>query len=297
MAYWNLGQIREEVRHLTGRFSENELSTTELDLHINRVLTLVLPADVKVDPEYTTYSLLLTANQPYYTQPLTTYTNFVPTATVDNKPLFFYESQPFFKDENTLNYSSFTPWTGDGSTVTFSTTFTGVPIYPGTLYLSDGVETFQDTNTTYSASNTSLVSDGAGTATINYSTGVLSVTFAVAPTSGASVIVKYIVMLTGQPQAVLQFDNQWRFYPVPDQTYKFQIQAFSSFAALVLPSDTPYLQEWGPAIATGAAREIFRKQGDNENYATMQALYSQQLSYMLTRTLVDLSSTRAQPRF
>lgn len=297
MATWNLLQIRDEVRNLTGRFSENDLSTQDLDIQINRYYQLVFPAEVKLEKKFTEYLLLTIPNQPYYDLPDTTYTNFVPPARIDNLPLYWYQDYSTFLQQNPMQYSSFVSWTGDGSTVAFSTTMTGIPIFPGTLTITDNVETFQDTTTTYTTANIALTGNQGGTATINLDTGVISVTFNTAPANGEDITVKYVIMTVGRPTSVLMFNDRFQFFPVPDTVYNFTVQAYKIVDALVNSTDRPELDEWGPAIATGTAREIFRRKGENQAYAEMTALYREQIDYILTRTVQSLSNTRATPNF
>lgn len=297
MATWTLADIRSEARHLTGRFSENELSTAKLDDDINKYYQLVFPAEVKLEEKYTEYNLLTTPNEPFYALPQSTYTNFVQPARIDNLTLNWYQDNATFLQNNPLQYSSFTPWTGDGSTTSFNTTLTGVPIYPGTLTITDDVETFQDTSTSWTASNIALTGDQGGTATINLDSGVITVNFATAPVNGQVITVKYILMQTGRPTAVLMFNNQLKFFPVPNTVYNFSVQAYQVVSPLVNSTDTPELNEWGPAIAMGAARMILRRSGEYEAYAQLTQLYHEQIDYVLTRTVETLSNTRAQPNF
>lgn len=79
--------------------------------------------------------------------------------------------------------------TGDGATATFgggTTALQWTPVRPGTVLITDGTQNVHDDG------NGSLVGDiAAGTNTINYNTGVYSVTFAAAPTSGDAITATY----------------------------------------------------------------------------------------------------------
>ena len=104
-------------------------------------------------------------------------------------------------------------------------------------------------------------------------------------------------MSTGQPQNVLMFNNRLQLFPVPDTAYRFTCQAYQVPTEFTLPTDTPLLQEWGPAIATCAAKEIFRRLGRNQGYVEMRALYQEQVNQILTRTVQTLMNQRAYPKF
>lgn len=95
-----------------------------------------------------------------------------------------------FIDE--LNYTTVTAeniGTGNGSTLTFTDTLAfkggGVKRTCFGITATDGVETFVDDN------NGVLVGSAGGTGTINYATGEISVTFAVAPLNTVAITAEY----------------------------------------------------------------------------------------------------------
>lgn len=297
MSTWTLADIRQKVRQVTGRFSSNEMTNAQLDDYINKYYTLTFPAEVKLEQKHVYYSFTTAANQPYYDQPQTTYTNFEPPATINNLSMFWYQNPAYFFDNNPLQYTFLTPWTGDGSTVTFTTTVTGFPIYPGTLTISDTVELFQDTNTDWTISNVNITGNQGGTATINYDTGSVSVTFNVAPTDGQIINLNYVLFQPGRPHSILMYNNQFQLFPVPDQAYIIEMRAYSVVSELTNATDTPDLSQWGPMIAYGASRDIFSDYGELDAYAETTQLYKEQKNYVLTRTCQDLLNTRALPNF
>ena len=297
MSTWTLADIRQKVRQVTGRFSSNELTNTQLDDYINKYYTLTFPAEVKLEQKHVYFEFTTSANQAYYDQPETTFTNFEPPATVNNLTLLWYQDPTFFFENNPLQYTFLTPWTGDGTTVLFSTTVTGFPIYPGTLTISDTVELFQDTNKDWTESDVVITGDQGGTATINYDTGSVSVTFATAPTNGQIINLNYVVFQAGRPQAILMYNNQFQFFPVPDQAYIIEMRAYSVVTELTNATDTPDLNEWGPAIAYGASRDIFSDYGELDSYAETTQLYKEQIAYVLKRTNQDLLNIRSAPNF
>lgn len=77
--------------------------------------------------------------------------------------------------------------TGDGATVTFAETLNDITGVRTAMYVSvtDGVETFQDDR------NGLMVGSAGGTGTVNYATGAVSVTFAVAPLNLAAITCGY----------------------------------------------------------------------------------------------------------
>lgn len=307
MADWTLANIISKVRHVTGRYTSDEMTQNEVIQYINRYYQYTFPAEVKLDRNYTYAEFVTTPNVHIYDPPAG-FTNFVPPATIDRLSLEWYQSPPAFSRNNPEQIFKITAFTGDGATVTFSTTLSQVPILPNTLIVSDNTEYFQDTNTNFNATQpVTLTGSAGGTGSINYSTGALSVTFNTAPASGQSIYVSYVQFVAGRPTAVLWFNNKFQFYNVPDQVYRFRVQAYSD--VLVLKSDgttaalfadltdEPLLDQWGPAIAYGAARQIFSDYGELDAYQETTALYKEQLGYILRRTHQNLLNTRAAPNF
>ena len=238
-ATWTLLDIRSKVRQLTGRFSENEMTTTELDQRINQYYTLEFPAEVKLEKKHVYYEFTTSANQAYYDFPETTYTNFEPPATVNNLELVWYQDPGYFFENNPLQYTFLTPWTGDGSTASFTTTVTGFPIFPGTLTITDNVELFQDTNDDWTTSDVSITGDLGGAATINYDDGSVDVTFNSAPADGQDIYLNYVVFQAGRPQNILLYNNQFQLWPVPDQAYIINMKAYSVVSPFTASTDTP----------------------------------------------------------
>lgn len=294
---WTLLDIRNKVRRVTGRLSPQEMLDSTVNTYINNYYQYTLPAELKLEKLHKYYDFLTTQNQTWYDLPETLYTNFEPPATIDLNVIDWYQDPGQFLAATPYNVTRGNPWTGDGVTTTFSTTVTGFPIMPASLVITDNVEVFQDTSQTWTTSTVTLTGSEGGTCTVNYSTGAISVTFNTAPTDGETIPVSYQVFQPGRPQSVLMYNNQFQFYPPPDTAYRFRCQSYSTLQAMDEDDDTPQLEEWGPCIAYGAARDISADFGENDAYAEITALYKEQVAYILTRTDQTLLNARAMPGF
>jgi hypothetical protein len=93
------------------------------------------------------------------------------------------------------------------------------------------------------------------------------------------------------------FQNQFQLWPVPDQAYIIQMPAYQIVTPMVNATDTPKMNEWGPCIAYGAARDIVADYGESDSYAEITALYKEQVSYVLTRTMQNMTEGRSMPMF
>jgi|GEM_PF-1605369 len=306
MAEWSLSEIRQKVRQVTGRYSPQELSNEQLDEYINKYFQYTFPAELKLERIHTYYEFLTVANTQSYTLP-TGYVNFEPPATIDRLSVLWYQEPSSFYDNNPENIARQTIATGDGATTAFAATAGNFPILPGTAVITDDNEVFEDTNTDFSASPVNITGSLGGTATLNYSTGAMTVSFNTAPASGQNIYFSYIQFQAGRPTAVLLYNNQFTFFPVPDTAYRFRAKAYANTLVttaaglnateFVNATDRPLLDEWGPCIAYGTARDLHADKGEMDAYADVTALYKEQLAYVLKRTNQNLLNTRAQPFF
>lgn len=306
MAVWDLSEIRQKIRLVTGRISPAELSNEELDDRVNKYIQYEFPAELKPERSHTFYDLLTIANQQTYTLP-TGFTNFEPPATIDRLSLEWYQDPAAFYDQNPENIGRQTIGTGDGATTAFGGTASNFPLLPGSTVVTDGVEVFQDTSTSFSTATVNLSGSLGGTGTLNMLTGVVAVTFATAPASGENIYYSYIQFQAGRPIAVMLYNNQFTFYPVPDTAYRFRVKAYTNnlvttaaganASLFTNATDRPLLDEWGPTISYGTARALHADYGEMDAYQEVTALYKEQVAYALKRTHQNLLNTRAQPHF
>jgi hypothetical protein len=306
MAEWTLSEIRQKVRQVTGRYSPQEMSNDELDEYINKYFQYTFPAELKLERIHTYYEFLTVANQQTYTLP-TGYVNFEPPATIDNLSLLWYQDPASYFENNPQNVARQTIGTGDGVTVAFTAIAGNFPILPASAVVTDDTEVFQDTDTDFSSSPVTITGSLGGSASLNYETGALSVTFNTAPADGQNIYFSYIQFQAGRPTAVLLYNNVFTFFTVPDTAYRFRAKAYTnvmvttaagvSATEFVNATDRPLLDEWGPCISYGASRDIHADKGEMDAYSDVTALYKEQLAYVLKRTNQNLLNTRAQPNF
>lgn len=296
-ATWTLSDIQQAIRKVTGRFSPADISNAELKKRINQYYTLIFPAEVKLNQKHVFYEFTTVSNQSVYDIPATTFTNFQPPALCNQFPMQWYQEPMRFQYDTMLQYTFLNPWTANGTTSSFTTTVLAFPIRPSTLTIYDGVELFEDTNTTWTTSDVTITGSLGGIATVNYVTGVITASFITAPISGSVINVNYILFVASRPQFILMYNNQFTLYPTPDQAYKIQMKAYGVVTPLEEATDTPDLNEWGRCIVYGTARELLADTGEMDGYAEITSLYYEQVSYVLRRTNQNLLNTRALPQF
>ena len=138
-----------------------------------------------------------------------------------------------------------------------------------------------------------LTGSQGGTGAINYSDGSFTVNFNTAPLDGAKIWLTYVQYRIGTPQQVLNFNNSFYIYPVPDNVYRVSMVGYKMPDILISANDTPKLQEWGLLIAYGTARMIFAHYGEMDRYGEMTVLYKEQVKYANRRDIQNTMNRSA----
>jgi len=288
---WTLADIRRMFRQVSGRLSSNQLSNTAADTYINNYYRYEFPAEVKLEKQQKYYEFNTVPLQIEYDFDTVNYTNIEPPVYVNLQDILYYQDPTIYYSQNPEQITLGTPWTGDGVTLAFNTTVQVPMIVPGTVIITDNVETFTDNGLG------TLTGSLGGTGSVVYTTGVINISFATAPINGETINLSYQQEQPTKPQSVLFYDAKFRFYPMPDTVYRIRVKAFKVPDALVNGTDTPPLQEWGPCIAYGACRRIFMEYGEMDQWLQIMPMYKSEVSSILARTVNNLSNTRAQPNF
>lgn len=306
-----LQQIKEKVRKLTRSPSIELLSEAQLEDYINTFVLYDFPEQVRLFYFKTTLT--------FFTVPFVdTYpTDSVP-GLVDFKNKYLTIHPPIYVAGRQITLSQsrdefFSTWplneyltqigAGDGVT-------TG---YSGTLQVANGTPVLQN-----QVSFVSLASDlsplalydvpQAGSNTlgdlytddtpsinagvINYVTGAYSFTFPTAPGPGAIIQAQVKPYQPSVPISVLFYDTTFTFRPVPDLSYRVQMDAFIRPTALLEDAQEPGLQEFWQYIAYGAAKKIFEDRMDLESVQQIMPEFKVQERLCLRRTIVQKTNQR-----
>lgn len=163
---------------------------------------------------------------------------------------------------------------------------TGQPTINGNLFPSPNVPT-----------GNVLVIDPANT--INYQTGVFTVTFQnalLAPTApGPQVPInsQTVQVQLARPQALLFYDSAFTLRPVPDQPYTINFEVFKRPLPLDLATNLePELEEYWELWAYGAARKVLQDRMDIETVALIDPEYREKMRLVLRRTIVQNKTQR-----
>lgn len=128
--------------------------------------------------------------------------------------------------------------------------------------------------------------------TINYATGVYTVTFATPPGANEPINAQTVPQIIALPQAMLFYENKFTLRPVPDQPYRINFEVYVRPTELLASNQSPELAEWWQYIAYGAAKKVFEDRQDLESVQLIMPEFKTQERLCLRRTLVQQTNER-----
>lgn len=307
-----LQNIRDKIRQLTGRKSEADLTTAEIDFQINSYYQTEFPQSLRV--------LDLRQSYTWQTKPNVCVYNFPPDEfqSIEN-PVYVAGYQTYFSMDR-QQWRNLWPQlqvnedsaTADGGTE-YSFTLGSTPILQGS-YLVSAKTSFNTSVELIDNSNGTLIvpselNNGSPTSygTINYETGLVNITnLPSAWTSGETIYSQYVRYKASRPTLVFWYSNQIRLYPVPDQSYEVEMTVYKIPTQLVGSSDTPQfavegppptdqaISEWWEALAYGASMKIYENNLDLDAVQAMEQLLERKLNLIRRRTWHQMSDQRTK---
>jgi len=127
---------------------------------------------------------------------------------------------------------------------------------------------------------------------INYLTGEFAVTFQYAPASGVAINSQTVPTNPAIPQALLFYDGSFVVRPVPDQSYRVDMEVWIQPTELLAGNQTPELSEWWQLIAWNASKKIFEDKRDFDSVELIMPALKEQETLVLRRTIVQQTSQR-----
>lgn len=316
--YSELSKIIIKVRHLTRSPSPNQITDAQITDYINTFVLYDFPESIR--------NFALRKNLTFYTQPYVdiyeenTVNQYDPLYNFKNKyisvhPPFYVSGQEvFFTQSEDQFYRLYPKITnqvqiaqGDGGTMLFTGTVTGVPFYRNAVIFSsvdansEGITIVDQPNynpaTGYPRDHGDLVEPNYPSidrGDINYITGAYSVTFAAPPASGKPIYIQTVQYPVNVPQAILYFDSKFVLRPVPDKAYSIQLDVMQRPSEMLLSANPmPELAEWSQYIAYGAAKKIFEDRMDPESVQIILPEFKNQENLCLRRTYKQYSNERS----
>jgi hypothetical protein len=306
-----LQQIKEKVRRLTRSPSIELLPEALLEEYINTFVLYDFPESVRLFYFKTTLTFFTTPFvDTYETDSVPGLENFKnkyltihPPVYVAGRRITLSQSRDEFFSMWPLNSFLSQIGAGDGVVTNFSGTLqvaNGVPILQNqvsftTVDSSLAPMTVYDvplagSNTTGTLFTDEIPSLPAGT--INYVTGAYNITFPSAPGVGAVIQAQVKPYQPSIPIAMLFYDTQFTFRPVPDKAYRVEMDAFIRPTELLDNADEPGLQEFWQYISFGCAVKIFQDRMDTESVEQVWPEFKRQELLCLRRTIVQKVNQR-----
>lgn len=326
-----LADIRTKVRRITGRPSAAQITDTQIDEYINTFYIYDFPEHLRLQNLRINWEFTTTPNIAVYDFPRNSYLTNMPPVYIGGYQSYMTQSrQNFFRVNPQLNLLQQSLATGDGTNA-YTGTCTSTPILPGfkpnppgaysdsSIAANDIPAANLKWNVLISASGAadptsgippaiSLVDDGQGNlfdpddtstnpasarGTINYLTGAVSITnFSANIPTGNPINIQYIPYVASRPQSVVFFEDQFIFWPVPDQAYTVSFEVYKYPTELLNSTDDPQLREWWQLLAYGAADKIFADNADLDSLTKFRPLLEEQMKLVQRRTIVQQTAER-----
>jgi hypothetical protein len=127
---------------------------------------------------------------------------------------------------------------------------------------------------------------------INYITGEFVVTFPTAPYTGAPINSQTVPVNASIPQSLLFYDGNFVVRPVPDQSYRVDMEVWVQPTELLTADQSPELSEWWQLIAWNSAKKIFEDRMDYDSISLIMPSLKEQEALVLRRTIVQNTTQR-----
>jgi len=322
-----LSDLRATLRRMTARYTEQQMTTAQIDRYINLAYTLHFPEQFKNSKLTKPYTFMTVPNVDTYAFPYQS--GISNTQGGDPAPGNITIGPPVYCQGYILRYyqdksTFYNRWpklsvnqqigTGDGTAGPYTGTIPSTPFLRAQLDIFGNVTeagvvisafdstgyTLAITDTPIAGSNTGTLNllDGTNIGGVNYLTGAYTFTLpiGVIPTS-ATIFASVVPYQASRPTDIIFYNQQITFRPVPMQVYQVEFQVSQQPTDLIASGDAPELDEWYLFLCCIAAKLIYNDFPDEEGMASLMPIYQDQLQMAQRRTLRQMTSQRAQTIF
>lgn len=130
--------------------------------------------------------------------------------------------------------------------------------------------------------------------TINYLTGVATITFPVAIPVGVTIRAEWYYFQTGLPRSILFYNNTLTLRSPPDRQYLIELDAYLSPSAFLNSEEAIPFGYMAEYLARGAARKILSDTGDVEQFQFYEPLFKEQELLVWKRSQRQWTNDRTQ---
>lgn len=303
-----LDNIRIKVRRLTRSPSTSQLSDSDIDNYVNNFVLYDFPEHLRLFDLRETLTFYTQPNVAVYstnttvpTDPLYNFNNqyisvHPPVYIAGYDCMFSQSREQFFGIYPKVNFIGQIA-SGDGATTTFSVTLPNIPVLQHEVLINsidannNGLA-LVDVPTSNATGNLVVPNTTTVSGTINYITGVCTFTFLTPPAQGATINAQTVPYVPSLPKALLYFDDNFMLGPVPDQTYRVQVEVYVRPTELLSSSQEPNICQWWQYIAYGAAKKVFEDRSDVDGVNIIMPEFKQQELLVLRKTIVQITNQR-----
>ena len=327
----SLTMMETTVRRMTARYTEQQMTTSQIDKYINLFMTLMLPEhfkNIKLTKPYvfTTIPNVDTYDFTYEENPVDndgTVTAASPGNIQITPPVYcqgyilryYQDKTTFYNRWPNLSVNQQIGTGGNGANVAYTGTIPSTPFYRAQLDIFGNVteaaviiSAFDNSGFNYTISDVPQPNSNTGNlvdtsanvvGTVNYLTGVYTFTLANNGTipSDANIYAAVVPYQSSRPTDVLFYNQQIVFRPCPQQVYQVEFQISQQPLQMLVSNSAPELNEWYLFICAGAAKLIYTDFPDEEGMAYVMNIFQEQLQLAQRRTLRQLGSQRASTIF
>ena len=127
---------------------------------------------------------------------------------------------------------------------------------------------------------------------INYVTGEYAFAFNAVPANGEKVYSQTVPYQENLPSSILYHNNEFTFRPVPDQSYRVELEVAQRPTELLQDASMPEISQWWQYIAYGGAKKIFEDRMDIESVANIIPEFKKKELLVNRRTFEQQSGER-----
>jgi len=292
----NYTYISNKIRRVTGRPSATQITDEDIRGYINSFLVYDLPLHNRFFYQKERFSMILTPDVGTY--PITafknTYSNFMKPCYIDGYEIQYYQDdQSFNQMFSRLKYTTQLS-TGTGVAGPYNGNYSYTPIETETAVISTVDAAGNALNATDNGAGTFVGNVLAGSV-INYDTGVITgITWTAVIGVGEPIYISANQYIRGRPLAMLYFNDNFFFWPFPDKSYTFSIDAYRNPVEYLFGGGAafPELNQWADAIAFGTSLKIFQDNMDLESYQKTYPFFDLAKRLAARRSLTQLSTQR-----
>lgn len=334
---WNqlvsLTQMQNTLRRITARYTEQQMSTAQINTYLNLAYTLHFPLQFKnlkltkplvftTVPNVDTYTF--TYEQGVVVSPLATTPPLYNPGGIQVTPPSYCQGYilRYYQDKTTF----YNRWpnlsvnqqinSGNGiSNFIYTGIIPPFPFYRAQMDVFGNVteaaviiSSFDNTGFNYTITDNPIPNSNSGqliddqgnnVGTVNYVTGAYSFTvfnLGVIP-AGTPIFAAVVPYQSSRPTDVLFYNQQFVFRPCPQQVYQVEFQISMQPTQLIAANQAPELDEWYLLLCCIAAKLIYTDFPDPEGMQQLMPMFQEQLQIAQRRSLRQLGSQRASTIF